>query len=187
MVRVVNVKALRILRLRMTPGPTPSPGKPPEEEKGAARRSFIEQKTYSRIPEEKYDGASYTSPYWDSYGRKDFNYQGGLASYNEGGGGLEKGPLYPEYGDYFYPSERDHYGCGGASEPGWRQALSEPTLPLFIIVAGFYAVYVLNSAVPTMFRRKRSDNSGDLEGLVFVGEKHASSRCTANHFSLFAF
>ena len=98
----------------MTPGPTPSPGKPPEEEEGAARRSFIEQKTYSRIPEEKYDGASYTSPYWDSYGRKDFNYQGGLASYNERGGGLEKGPLYPEYGDYFYPSEREHYGCGVA-------------------------------------------------------------------------
>ena len=65
--------------------------------------------------------------------------------------------------------------------------MSEPTLPLFIIVAGFYAVYVLNSAVPTMFRRKRSDYSGDLEGLVFVGEKHASSRCKANHFSLFAF
>jgi len=122
---VFTVTTVKDFRIRMTPGPTPSPSdNAAEAEKGPRKRSRsygTGQKTYSRIPEDKYDGASYTSPYWDSYGRKNFNYQGGLSSYN--GGSLDKGPLYSDYGGYEYPSERGS-GCGGGSEPGWRRALS---------------------------------------------------------------
>lgn len=161
----------------MTPGPTPrSPSDKSEKEEGSPTkrsRSYDtgRQKTYSSgvPPEDKYDGASYTSPYWDSYGRRDFNYQGGLGGYNNGGGHLDKGPLYSDYGGYIYPSERGS-GCGGGSEAGWRRALSEPSLPIILLVAGAYAVYVLNNAIPTMFRRKRkrstSRSGGGLGGLV---------------------
>ena len=164
----------------MTPGPTPrSPSeKSAEEEGNPAKRSrsysTARQKTYSSgvPPQDKYDGASYTSPYWDSYGRKDFNYQGGLGGYNTGGRGghLDKGPLYSDYGGYIYPSERGS-GCGGGgSEAGWRRALSEPALPIILLVAGAYAVYLLNNAIPTMFRRKRkrstASGGGGLEGWV---------------------
>ena len=160
----------------MTPGPTPSPSDNSGEEKGGPQKSSRSygsgQKTYSRVHEDKYDGDSYTSPYWDSYGRKDFNYQGGLNSYNGiRGGSLDKGALYSDYGDYIYPSERGS-GCGG-SEPGWRRALSEPGLPIILLVAGAYAVYVLNNAIPTSFRRKkkRSTNSGGGLGGLVIGKK----------------
>ena len=155
----------------MSPGPTPSPSNNSAKEgeegppKKRSRSYGPGQKTYSRVPEDKYDGASYTSPYWNSYGRKDFNYQGGLSSY---GGSLEKGPLYSDYGGYIYPSERGS-GCGGGSKPGWKRALSEPGLPIILLVAGAYAVYVLNNAIPTMFRRKKkrsTDSGGGLGGLV---------------------
>ena len=174
MVRVTTVKGFRI---RMTPGPTPSPSENSAEGPQKSSRSYgSDQKTYSRVAEEKYDGASYTSPYWDSYGRKDFNYQGGLNSYDGiGGGNLDKGPLYSDYGGYIYPSERGSYGCGGGSEPGWRRALSEPGLPIILLVAGAYAVYLLNNAIPTMFRRKkrRSANSGGGLGGLVIGKKTA--------------
>ena len=139
----------------MTPGPTPSSRENSVKEDPKKRsRSYNGQKTYSGVPEEKYDGASYTSPYWDSYGRKEFSYQGGLGSYN--GGDLDRGPLYSDYGGYIYPTERGN-GCGGSGglEPGWRRALSEPGLPVILLVAGAYAVYVLNNAIPTMFRRRK--------------------------------
>ena len=162
----------------MTPGPTPrSPSDKSEKEEGSPTkrsRSYDtgRQKTYSSgvPPEDKYDGASYTSPYWDSYGRRDFNYQGGLGGYNNGGGHLDKGPLYSDYGGYIYPSERGS-GCGG-SEPGWRRALSEPGLPIILLVAGAYAVYVLNNAIPTSFRRKkkRSTDSGEGLGGLVIGK-----------------
>ena len=157
--------------IKMTPGPTPSSRENSVKEDPKKRsRSYSGQKTYSGVPEEKYDGASYTSPYWDSYGRKEFSYQGGLGSYN--GGDLDRGPLYSDYGGYIYPTERGN-GCGGGLEPGWRRALSEPGLPVILLVAGAYAVYVLNNAIPTMFRRrkKRSTESERLDDLVVVGKK----------------
>ena len=158
----------------MTPRPTSSPrnNSAEEGEEGSPKKSSRSygsgQKTYSRVAEDKYDGASYTSPYWDSYGRKDFNYQGGLNNY---GGTLDKGPLYSDYGGYIYPSERGS-GCRGGSEAGWRRALSEPGLPILLLVAGAYAVYLLNNAIPTMFRRKkkRSTNSGGGLGGLVIGE-----------------
>ena len=165
----ISVKGLRI---RMTPGPTPRPS---DEEEGPQKKSYgTEQKTYSRVPD-KYDGDSYTSPYWDSYGRKDFNYQGGLNTYS-----LDKGPLYSDYGGYIYPSERG-YGCGGGvSEPGWKRALSEPSLPLLLLVGGAYAVYILNNAIPTSFRRKkkkRSTKSGGVLGGLVTGKKTGHVVC----------
>ena len=149
--------------IKMTPGPTPSSRENSVKEDPKKRsRSYNGQKTYSGVPEEKYDGASYTSPYWDSYGRKEFSYQGGLGSYN--GGDLDRGPLYSDYGGYIYPTERGN-GCGGSGglEPGWRRALSEPGLPVILLVAGAYAVYVLNNAIPTMFRRRKKRSRQRIE------------------------
>ena len=51
--------------------------------------------------------------------------------------------------------------------------MSEHSLPVILLVAGAYAVYVLNNAIPTMFRRrkKRSTESERLDDLVVVGKK----------------
>ena len=57
--------------------------------------------------------------------------------------------------------------------------MSEPSLPLILLVAGAYAVYILNNAIPTMFRRKkkRSTNSGGELGGLVIGKKTGHVAC----------
>ena len=119
----------------MTAGPTPSSS----EGKDAERAEYRRQDPH-------------TSPYWDTYNPRESSYAGVE----------DRASAYGRY----YPMERTEYDCGWedgysrSSLPGWRRALQDPSLAAIGLVVGAIATYVLFTAIPTAFRKKKRSNTG---------------------------
>ena len=140
----------------MSPNPTPK-----EKSSDAVKsegRTYSKPKPRRREPNQS---ASYTSPYWETYGKQDFKYAKGPTVDQ-----LEDSRSYSD--DYFYPMDRDSYGCGWEGEysrnsvAGWKRALQDPSLVPLILIAGAIGTYLVATAIPEAFRKKKK-RSVDVE------------------------
>jgi hypothetical protein len=90
----------------------------------------------------------YTSPYWDSYNPSASSYAGVEDRASANG--------------RYYPLERDYdSGCGGGGGYSRQSFLQDPSLPVMLLVVGAAATYLLATAIPTAFRRKKRRNLED--------------------------